>query len=418
MNDKTFPYWLAVEESKTVCFSDLAHMMAKAMHPGEHELMSYAAARINLEGELKQAVKDGVLTPRNAAGLGRHTFPQGDALQSAVFIPRQDLEPFLNDRGIELRLTPHGSGPDYWTLENAAAALQEQLNWHDGARAELQDQMQEAATTGALAILDPHTCLPTRSKQVHTYWELVTPASVNNWLEKQGVPYRWRLTPPEVELESNEASNPANNSEAFPWPKVMHGQRVWRLSKAIDEIARALNWHQSQRDRLMAQAVKAGTAGVLVLRDLYAGGIAQRGDNMSELLDYVFSKDMNAWLDLIDAPFAYRLPEAEPEQEPQAVVHAPQVAHSASDALEWTVRKPLRYNGYTAPLHRLLAAAHREGKACPSARDVVNAWRDNAPLEIAKVLPDGFDYYDANGNTKTADLEAIRKAIGRMRSAR
>ena len=110
----------------------------------------------------------------------------------------------------------------------------------------------------------------------------------------------------------------------------------------------------------------------------------------------------------------YTAPEAK-QAEPQA---APVVADSASTAPDWTVSKPQRYNGYTAPLHRLLAAAHRDGNPCPTARDVVEAWRNNAPAEIAKVLPDGFDYYDAKGNTKTADLEAIRKAIGRMTIAR
>ena len=110
----------------------------------------------------------------------------------------------------------------------------------------------------------------------------------------------------------------------------------------------------------------------------------------------------------------YTAPEAK-QAEPQA---APVVADSASTAPDWTVSKPQRYNGYTAPLHRLLAAAHRNGNPCPTARDVVEAWRNNAPAEIAKVLPDGFDYYDAKGNTKTADLEAIRKAIGRMTIAR
>lgn len=109
----------------------------------------------------------------------------------------------------------------------------------------------------------------------------------------------------------------------------------------------------------------------------------------------------------------YTAPEAK-QAEPQA---AP-VADSAREAPDWTLRKPQRYNGYTSPLHRLLAAAHRDGKPCPSARDVVEAWRNNAPAEIAKVLPDGVDYYDANGDTKTVDLEAIRKAIGRMTSAR
>ena len=201
MNNKTLPYWLAVEESKTVRFSELAHLMAKAMHPGDDELMSYAAARINLETELKQAVKDGALTVRNASGLGPHTFAHGDALQRAVLIPSLDLGPFLNARGIELRLTPHGNGPDYWTLENAAAAIAEQEQWHGGTRAAFQDQLQQAADTGALLILDPRTCLPTLSKQVRTFYEFVTPESVNNWLEKQDAPYRWSVARPEVKPE-------------------------------------------------------------------------------------------------------------------------------------------------------------------------------------------------------------------------
>ena len=110
--------------------------------------------------------------------------------------------------------------------------------------------------------------------------------------------------------------------------------------------------------------------------------------------------------------------EVPPPAQPQAAAPAPVVAESASNAQAWTIAKPQRFNGYTAPLHRLIAAAHREGKPCPTARDVVEVWRINAPAEIAKVLPDGFDYYDAKGDTKTADLEAIRKAIRRMTSAR
>ena len=106
-----------------------------------------------------------------------------------------------------------------------------------------------------------------------------------------------------------------------------------------------------------------------------------------------------------------------PEDAPQAATPAP-LTDRPSNSPAWTVNKPQRYSGYAAPLHRLLAAAHRDGNPCPIARDVVETWRHNAPAEIAKVLPDGFDYYDAKGDTKTADLEAIRKAIGRMTSAR
>lgn len=107
-----------------------------------------------------------------------------------------------------------------------------------------------------------------------------------------------------------------------------------------------------------------------------------------------------------------------PVPKPQAAAPAPLVAEGASNAPAWTVRKPKRYRGYAAPLHRLLVAAQRDGNLCPTARDVVEAWRNNAPAEIAKVLPDGFDYYDANGNTKTAGIDAIRNAIKRMTSAR
>lgn len=84
----------------------------------------------------------------------------------------------------------------------------------------------------------------------------------------------------------------------------------------------------------------------------------------------------------------------------------------------WAVFKPQRFVAYSLPLWKFLTAAHCENKSLPTARDVVEAWRSEKPAEIAKMLPDGFDYYDAKGNTKSADLEAIRKAIGRMTTAR
>lgn len=298
MSETNFLYWMAVSESEPVRFSELSHMMAKAMYPSDAELNHYASTRVNLDSELPRAVREGELVVRNPAGMGKHTFPYGAALQSAVILP-DDLRPFLAERGIELRLTPHGSGPEYWTLENAAVALQDQEGWHGGTMAAFLDQLQDAAQHGAMVIRDPQTCLAIRPQIVRTFWELVTPADVNAWLEKQAAPYRWKVDPSETEPEP-----------------------------------------------------------------------------------------------------------------------APVVADSASNAPAWTVNKPKRYNGYAAPLHRLLAAAYRDDKPCPTARDVVEAWRNNAPAEIAKVLPDGFDYYDAKGDTKTADLEAIRKAIGRMTIAR
>ena len=254
MNNKSLPYWLVVEESKTVRFSELAHLMAKAMHPGGHELMSYAAARINLETELKQAVKDGALTVRNAAGLGRHTFAHGDALQRAVMLP-QDLRPFLAERGIELRLTPHGNGPDLWTLENAAAAIAEQEQWHDGARGSLESALLEAASSRALVVRNPHTDLPKTDGDVRAFYELVTPSDVNAWLEKQDAPYRWSVARPEVKPEpqagtsapvADSASNtPLGAPPPVPTGDVAHafdGLRGWNEKAWKDTLGSPPKW--------------------------------------------------------------------------------------------------------------------------------------------------------------------------------
>jgi hypothetical protein len=218
-----------------------------------------------------------------------------------------------------------------YDIHEAAQAIALQLGLNEYRTEKLRDDMGQAAFDGALTVRSPggHDQYAPTSPPKTTYGfdSLTTPDDVNQWATERRFTWRWLSEP------KDEASSPASNSECFPWPRVMHGQRVWRLSEAIDEIARALEWHSSQRDRLMAQAVKDATAGVLVLRDLYAGGIMKRGDHMSELLDYVFSRDMNAWLDLIDASFPYRLPDAEPAQEPQA---ASVVAVGASGDVEQT----------------------------------------------------------------------------------
>lgn len=141
-----------------------------------------------------------------------------------------------------------------------------------------------------------------------------------------------------VAQRQDESQEDETHSTSGPWPNVLHGQRVWKLSEAIDDIAHALAWDKSQRDHLMAQATRDASAGDLVLRDLYAGGIVKRGDRMSEMLDYTFSKDMNAWLDRIGAPFPYRLPEAElvPVDQPSSTTHDPAPVPSSTDALPMT----------------------------------------------------------------------------------
>lgn len=97
-----------------------------------------------------------------------------------------------------------------------------------------------------------------------------------------------------------------------------------------------------------------------------------------------------------------------------AATPAPVGTGGASDFMNWTLIKPQRFPGYSKPLYDLLKAAHTAGQPCPKARDVLDKWKENPPPDVATVTDNGLKYYGANGNTKPADLEAIRKAIDRM----
>ncbi|HJV75184.1 MAG TPA: hypothetical protein VJ654_13245 [Noviherbaspirillum sp.] len=128
MEEKNYLFWLSIDDGKPVKFAELAHMMAKAMHPSDDELMRYAVARRNLEEELPQAVQRGELVVRNPSGLGQHSFPFGQALQDSVILP-QDLSPFLGARSIGLRIVkkqPNARTPDweYWRAMRKAKEWQ------------------------------------------------------------------------------------------------------------------------------------------------------------------------------------------------------------------------------------------------------------------------------------------------------
>lgn len=118
---------------------------------------------------------------------------------------------------------------------------------------------------------------------------------------------------------------------------------------------------------------------------------------------------------VVNAPGAELSTQPAPAQ--NTATPAPVGADSAPGGVRWTLVKPQRFQGYGKPLYDLLKAAHIAGRPCPTAHDVLETWREKAPPEVAKVLADSLDYYDAQGyKTKAASLEAIRKAIGRMTS--
>lgn len=302
MTDKKYKYWLAVVDGQLVQFSDLAHMMATALHPEGGT--DYVAARINLDDELKLAVRSDLLRVRNRAGLGFHTFPYGDALQRAVLIPNTDLEPFLNERGIELRITPHGIGPDYWTLEIAAAAIQEQEGWQDGTRVEFQDQMQDAAQSGALAILDPRTCLPPlHTGSVRTHWEYVTPDSVNTWLTALNAPYLWSPTPPLVALPDKSPRDFKPWETLVPFYKPING--LYMYQQAAREIADAEGWDDTKLEAIEAEMISAINSSSLPIRSRKTGMVI--APDSLDALALVTVDDVNEWLERNRVPYRWKL---------------------------------------------------------------------------------------------------------------
>ena len=118
-----------------VRFDELAHRIADALHPdagADDDRFIYATTRINLEDELKAAVMEGTLPVRDPLTRGPHTFPHGEALNSAV-VAVDNLRQFIKGRGLQVvfdgSVAAHQttltapSLPRYLTLDEAAEAL-------------------------------------------------------------------------------------------------------------------------------------------------------------------------------------------------------------------------------------------------------------------------------------------------------
>jgi hypothetical protein len=112
LEEKTYLFWMSLDEGKLVKLSELPHLMAKAMHAGEDELMAYDATRTLLKNEeLPRAVRSGDLVVRNPAELGMRSLQIGHALWDSVILP-QDLADFLSLRGIGVRRIRHDKERD------------------------------------------------------------------------------------------------------------------------------------------------------------------------------------------------------------------------------------------------------------------------------------------------------------------
>lgn len=104
-----------------------------------------------------------------------------------------------------------------------------------------------------------------------------------------------------------------------------------------------------------------------------------------------------------------------PQTSPATNTATPEpVATNASVAAQWSVVQPKRFHSYGKPLYDFLKTAQAAGLPKPSAREVLDKWKETKPHDVSEVTDNGLKYYDVRGNTKPADLDAIRKSIGRM----
>lgn len=105
-----------------------------------------------------------------------------------------------------------------------------------------------------------------------------------------------------------------------------------------------------------------------------------------------------------------------PATQPEAVLMPSPAVPAAAES--WHIKEPERARGYTWELYRVLKAAHDAGQPRPKARDVLDSWAASKPPNILEVMTDEFKCLDSSGKLKLTSIEALKKAIVRMTTAR
>lgn len=165
--------------------------------------------------------------------------------------------------------------------------------------------------------------------------------------------------------------------------------------------------------------------------------IEDKKRELSKSTDDQLNPALQASLDLLQAKCAAKTMEQFTATQPRAVPDAPPIEweavplpgsyrpppvadtappepQAAAVGDGWAIKRPQRFQGYGNPLFKLLTAAHVGRRPIPTAREVIDAWAAQRPPEVIEATGDTLKYYDAKGNTKAADLDAIRQAINRM----
>jgi hypothetical protein len=148
--------------------------------------------------DLKNATIEGTIPFREVGGLlQRRRVTARSAVQWASELGKTIPERL---KDVVASLEPRASGDaaesaqrrerGLFTVEEVASTIAAKQGWHDSARDSLRRQLVEAARSGVLIIRHPHTELPHRPDVVRDFYDLVTVADVNQWLQSVAAPYR------------------------------------------------------------------------------------------------------------------------------------------------------------------------------------------------------------------------------------
>lgn len=172
------------------------------------EEIKYATCVSQHERALDKAIDAGMVTLLNPLSYEVHTFPFGEARKQAV-ITLDDFKLFAASLQIEVVLdsapwtgTPSPEG--YLTIREAASAIARKYEFNEPTSDTMLKQLSSAAERGELVVRHPQTLLPYMPQTLIDFYDLVSVADLNAWLEKQGGIY-W-LDLPEQEPHEDESA--------------------------------------------------------------------------------------------------------------------------------------------------------------------------------------------------------------------
>lgn len=310
-NERRFIYWASIPEDKPVKVGEIPSLVAEAIQTNE---LAQAAAEMNVWEEIKRLVRHEAWTVRNPLDLGPHTFPHGQALKDAVIFPWEAVK-WFEHWGVGLRFLPAGNGPELWNLSNAATAIANQVGWHIGARDTLLEQMMQAVRDRVLTVRHPHTDRPYWPNDVRDFYELVTPADVNQWLALDpGSSLRWNtgeVALPESTIPDNGLRLDAEEREALKRARLAEQAATgwYYLDEAAADITRQRGLDESCSTSLLERMKVAVTEGLLEACDAVHLLPVPKGTPGS-ITQMVRRESVNKWLERTPAGYVWETDKA------------------------------------------------------------------------------------------------------------